>query len=158
MRDLCREKKRTNLINCFESGIIFECFEGCPVTFPKKFQPGSYKGPICPIFTLIPADCTQQDTFGGLAGLKIVDIHCALDGSFLLGLFYFCICKLNKACNDELYTLHACVLSNILVLHQTFLGRPALAQVDAEFDKPVHDGFKRSQGCRPESFRGEHFC
>jgi hypothetical protein len=62
------------------------------------------------------------------------------------------VCKLDEAGDDGFDALHAGVLGDVLVLHETLLCGAALAHVDAELDEAVHNGLEGGERGGPESF------
>lgn len=142
----------THLIDRLQTSIIFESLERGPITLPKELEPGRHERTIGAILALVAADRPQQDTLWGFASLQIIDIDGRLDGSLLLRFANLGVGELDKFGDDRLDALDAGILSDVFVLHETFLCGTAFAHVYAKFDEAVHDGLKRREGGRSESF------
>ena len=151
------DSMKTHLVDVFQPCIVLQSLQSGAVTLPEELEPRGNKSPIGPVLGLIPANGAEEDGFGSLTCLKIVDVES--DG--LVGLFlcflHLCVGELDEAVHDYFDGRYARVLSNILVLHEAFFRRAAFSELDTELNKPEYDGLERCQRSRAETLRGEHF-
>lgn len=141
-----------HLVNRLQTSVVFEGLERSPVALPQELEPGGDQRTIRTVLALVSTDSSEQDAFGGLTCLQIVDIDGRLNCRLLLRLQDLCVRKLDEFCDDGFDALHARILGDVFVLHEALLRGAALSHVDTKLNETVHDGLQRRQRCRPESF------
>lgn len=98
------------LIHDLESGIVLEDVEDGTVRLPEELQPGGDDGSVGPVTGLLAGNGREQDGFGSLGSLEVVDVGQVVGGlggrrnlvSLGLGLGDLLLGELDEAAENEL--------------------------------------------------------
>ena len=153
------------LVHDLETGIVLQDLEDGTVGLPQELQPWSNDCAIGAVPGLLTGDGGQQDGFGGLDGLQVLDVGGGGSGfeggldlvGLGLGLGDLLFGELDELLEDDLDGADIGVLGDVLVLVQAILGRLSLAQVDTQLDKEEHHRLEGRNRAAASPLRGNMF-